>query len=546
MKPEQLDTVDISDLAGFSDWWTLKDREISELLAYYTNSPFSSTKRSIDKPEQRQLESVHQFLNEMTTTLSSVQPKAEDEAVELARIQAVAEGHKTAVEALLKPIPAQASDSGPLTTASKQRKLFTQADIEPLPTGAPFISSIQSQIRKDLWGQGEDGIAVFTKVGKRNPSNYIEHYISSPGDVSMLPWDQAEEIINKFGFTTVKLQLILAAHAMNQSEPWSGSFTLSGADLIRDLGWDARKDIPMTQKLSELASAALALDCLLVKVEWEEGVPRRGKQVKVTIQTSRMWNIALTATGQRNLLTENLDDIERLELLVQPGLWTKGFLNKGGARARDALYQFGYLGQNVLRIDPYHDELALRLAIHLTLESRIHKSGEYRVITLLQYILPGCDEKIAIARENRFKARDLLDQWNRALKTLMNLGWSVSFGENFSESLKPDSQARRTKGYIEPFLEGKLIIQPPSPIPELLSGKSTPDGKAQPKVDPVTLPTLTGDQIRSARKAKGWSQAKLAGTANLSQQLISHLESGRRDITPEVEARLRKILKIED
>jgi DNA-binding XRE family transcriptional regulator len=428
----------------------------------------------------------------------------------------------------------------------KQAELFLNKHIEPIPTGAPFISSLESQLRKDLW-RDRDGIAVFSKIAKSNPQNYIEHYISTPGDVTTLPWDAAEKIINNFGFNTVKLQLILAAHAMNQEEPWSGSFTLSGEDVIKNLGWNNRKDIPLSQKLSELAGCAFALDCLLVKVEWKEGQISRRK-TQVTVQTSRMWNISISATGQKSLLTGKIENLEKVELQVQPGLWTKGFLNRGGAKAKEALHQFGYLAQSVLRIDPYHNELALRLALHLTVESRIHTSGEYRVKTLLESLLVGYNTKLEQAQQDRYKARDLVGQWNEALKTLMKLGWTVEFDLNYPESLKPDSQTRKPKGYVNILLESKLTIRPPEPIPELLErrkGAKLSD-RRKTKPQPSATPTIpiTGEQVRDARKAKGWSQAKLAGTLGVSQQLISHIESGRREPTLEVETDLRKVLKL--
>ncbi|NJR57470.1 MAG: helix-turn-helix transcriptional regulator [Cyanobacteria bacterium CRU_2_1] len=408
------------------------------------------------------------------------------------------------------------------------------------------MSSLESQLRRDLW-RDRDGIAVFSKIAKSNPQNYIEHYISTPGDVTTLPWDAAEKIINNFGFNTVKLQLILAAHAMNQEEPWSGSFTLSGEDVIRNLGWNNRKDIPLSQKLSELASCAFALDCLLVKVEWKEGQISRRK-TQVTVQTSRMWNISISATGQKSLLTGKIENLEKVELQVQPGLWTKGFLNRGGAKAKEALHQFGYLAQSVLRIDPYHNELALRLALHLTVESRIHTSGEYRVKTLLGSLLVGYHTKLEQALQDRYKARDLVDQWNEALKTLMKLSWTVDFDQNYPESLRPDSQARKPKGYINILLESKLTIRPPEPIPELLERKKgsklSDRRKSKPQLPAAQTIPISGEQVRQARKSKGWSQAKLAGTLGVSQQLISHIESGRREPTPEIEADLRSVLKL--
>ena len=87
--------------------------------------------------------------------------------------------------------------------------------IIPIPTFAALNSAIVAQIRKDLWGKDNDGIAYLKHQAKGNPNNYIEHYISSPGDIEVLPWEQAEQIIDKFGFNTVKLHLIFAAHTMN-------------------------------------------------------------------------------------------------------------------------------------------------------------------------------------------------------------------------------------------------------------------------------------------------------------------------------------------
>ncbi|MEB3212342.1 MAG: helix-turn-helix domain-containing protein [Leptolyngbyaceae bacterium] len=459
------------------------------------------------------------------------------------------EGNLAKVEARINSLHEELVDliNENIINSPKEAELFINNHIEPIPTGAPFMSSIESQLRTDLWYE-KDGIAVFSKIAKNNPQNYIEHYISSPGDVTMLPWDAAEKIINNFGFNTVKLQLILAAHAMNQNEPWSGSFTLSGDDVIKNLGWNNRKDLTVSQKLSELAGCAFALDCLLVRVEWKEGQTSR-RRTQVTVQTSRMWNISVSATGQKNLLSDKIETLDKVELQVQPGLWTKGFLNRGGAKAKQALYQFGYLAQSVLKIDPYHNELALRLAIHLTIESRIHKSGEYRVKTLLQSVLVGYDAKLEKAYNDRHKARDIVHQWNEALKTLQKLGWSITFDDNYPESLRPGSKVRKPKGYLKILIESKLTIKPPEPIPELLgrkrNTKSLPSQKKKtPPPSATTTQMLTGDMVRSARKTKGWSQAKLAGFLGVSQQLISHIESGRRDPTPDIEARLKKILKI--
>jgi DNA-binding transcriptional regulator YiaG len=545
-----LKTTDLSDWERFTELWDTDATRVFEwlesaeaCLKAVREDEFSTQLANEIKLSKTRLEAARKIIDELSIVFSSIH-QSPGEQKRRERTQKELEKLESRVKLLSNELDELINVS--VVNSSKETELFLNKNIELIPTGAPFISSLESQLRKDLW-YDQNGVAVFSKIAKSNPQNYIEHYISSPGDVTMLPWDAAEKIINNFGFNTVKLQLILAAHAMNQEESWSGSFTLSGEDVIRNLGWNNRKDITLSQKLSELAGCAFALDCLLVKVEWKEGQISRRK-TQVTVQTSRMWNISISATGQKSLLTEKVENLEKVELLVQPGLWTKGFLNRGGAKAKEALYQFGYLAQSVLKIDPYHNELALRLAIHLTLESRIHTSGEYRVKTLLESVLVGYNAKLEQVQQNRYKARDLVDQWNEALKTLMKLGWTVEFGESYPESLRPDSQARKPKGYVNVLLKSKLTIRPPEPIPELLArkkpGRLSDRRKSKAQFPPAQTVAITSEQIKNARKSRKLSQAKLAGILGISQQLISHIESGRREPTPEVEAGLRKVLKI--
>ena len=284
----------------------------------------------------------------------------------------------------------------------------------PIPSFAAFKSAITAQIRRDLWTKDNDGFAYFKHQSKSNSKNYIEHYISSPGDIELLPLEQAEQIINKFGFNTVKLHLIFAAHTMNQIEPWSGKFSLKASDVIKYLGWDKRTDLPVHQKLNEIAKTAFVLDCLLVKSVWIEGRNKKGG-IDASTPTGRMWNITVDPRGEQNL-EGKIEKPKEVYITVQPGLIFYNFLNKAGSQLRQALYQFGYLAQDILRIDPYHDELALRLAIHLTMDSRVHLSGKYRVETLLKHLLPHA--KIDKARSDTRRGYDLKQRWDNALKLL--------------------------------------------------------------------------------------------------------------------------------
>ena len=415
-----------------------------------------------------------------------------------------------------------------------------------VPTSSALISSINAQIRKDFWRKDSDGIACFQHQARGNPNNYIEHYITKPGDIEILPWEQAEQIIDKFGFNTVKLHLIFAAHTMNQPTPWEGKFSLKATDVIQYLGWDKRTDVPVPEKLSEIAKTAFVLDCLLVKSVWIEGRNKKGG-INASTPTGRMWNVVVDPRGQLNL-EGKVEKPEEVYITVQPGLIFQSFLNKAGSRLKEALYQFGYLAQDLLKIDPYHDELALRLAIHLTMESRIHTTGKYRVKTLLEALLPRT--VIDTARSDKRKGYDLKQRWDNALKLLLKLKWQIQFDESYPEWLQPRSKAKkppeaRKMKIIDWLLQAQLTIKPPEPIPELLAAKVKLKPKAQKRI-PATKTGLTCDQIRKARKAKGWSQRQLAGWLGVSNALVGYWEKGKRTPSEDIENKLRELLEIQD
>lgn len=429
--------------------------------------------------------------------------------------------------------------------------------IARVPSSAVMFSSMEAYTRKDLWQKDTEGIAYLQHRAKGNPNNYIEHYISNPGDITMLPWDEAQQIIDKFGFTTAKLHLIFAAHAMNQEKPWQSTFNLKASDIIQEFGWDRNHEKPKPEKLLEIASTAFALDCLLVKTVWVEGRNKRGEIIG-SVPVGRMWNVQIKATGQFNL-EGKINNPDEVYITIQPGLWTQDFLNRAGAKSREALYQFGYLAQQVLKIDPYHDELALRLAIYLTLDSRVRLDGKYKVIELLEIAFPKT--VIDKARLDFRRAYDLKQRWDSAVKLLLKLDWQIVFDpETYPEELRPDFKDKKPKGYLEKLLCAKLIIKPPAPIPELIASKAKPkverlQSKAKTKVErlqskaKVTPPqdiSLTCSQVREARIAKGWTQAKLAGFLGVSQKLISLIERGERTVNPQLAAQMRTLLEIQD
>lgn len=449
--------------------------------------------------------------------------------------------------------------------------------VAAIPTGLPIVSSISAQLKADLWQPDANGIAYFRYHAKNNANNYLEHYITSPGDIEALPWEAAEQIINKFGFNTVKLQLIFAAYAMRQSKPWEGTFTIKATDIIEELGWDRNHSSNLPTKRNEVASIAYALSCLMVKAVWIEG--RGKKQIDASTPIGRMWEVLIDSHGQFDWISGKINEPDEVYITIRPGLWTAHFLNQAGSKAKEALYQFGYLALNILKLDPYHDELTLRLAIHLTLDVRIRARDrnpyEYRVKTLLEAVIP--EAQIQEARQSSEKARGLFSRWNHALKLLASLGWqpvapeqiteqmieqrteqstepiaepsqaskasnSVFYTQPYPAWLDPESKLKKPRGWIDLWLEHKLMIKPPHPIPERMDSLMN-HRKAAVKPLKTSAP-LTGADVKTARKEKRWTQAKLAGTLKVHQSLVAKIESGDRPIRADLENDLRRILDL--
>ncbi len=428
---------------------------------------------------------------------------------------------------------------------SQESSLFQSEPFEPIPTAALMLSSINSQIKKEeSWQKNEEGIAVAQHRAKGNTQNYIEHYISTPGDITLLPWNEAQQIIDKFGFNSAKLHLIFAAYAMKQERPWESLFVLNASELIKEMGWDRRTDQPKHEKILEIAKTAFALDCLLVKAIWIESINKKGG-INASTPIGRMWNITIVPYGQMNL-SGKIEEPDEINIIIQPGTWTRHFLNRAGEESREALYQFGFLAQEVLKIDPYHDELALRLAIYLTLNSRFRLDGDYTVQELLEIALPKTT--IDKARLDSRRAYDLKQRWDVAIILLLKLGWQITFEEEtYPCWLRPNSKEKKPRGYLNKLLNAKLNVKPPAPIPELTVSKAKTKAKRlKPKAKdkaPQDI-KLTSSQVREGRIAKGWSQAKLAGFLNVSQKLVSMIELGQHAISPRLVEQIRVLLDI--
>lgn len=453
-----------------------------------------------------------------------------------------------------------------LSVSRNQQSQLQQ--IVAVPTNIPLNrsvsqftpTSIPSQLQADLWQSDTKGVAYARYRARNNHDHYLEHYITSSGDIKALPWEAAEQIINKHGLDTAKLHFLLAAHAMRSSSPWESTFILKVSDILTELGWDSTNDIDVSTKCSQVAHMAYALSCLLIKAVWIEG---QAEGQTNTSTLGRLWEILIHTHGQLDWRTGKIEKPEDITITVRPGLGIVHLLNRESSQAREALYQLGNLARSLLQLDPYDNELALRLMIHLMLNARSRASDlnpyEYQVRPILAAVLSeDAMQQIQASGEN---GRSMFDRWSHALNLLGQLGWHpdgdrslldakanqslVFYTKPYPRWLEPESSFRKPRGWVDYWLEQRLVIKPPTPEPDWIATVIR-SNQIQQQTLQLSCPTsLTGAEVRTARQASKLTQTELATLLQVHQSLIARIESGDRTITPTLEALLRQVLGLE-
>ncbi len=325
------------------------------------------------------------------------------------------------------------------SAAATREPLFQDAEVERVATGYPILTGAQALINS----QWEDGEHPHWK--KLVGEGFIQHQIvrQSPSNqqIELVPRKAAWDIIQQFGPEAAYVFLIFSSYATDSEEPWAEQIRLKGTDLIRLFGWDKRTDITIAQKLKKIGHL-VELVCSLSVLVSNINIGAK----RYNVERGAMWNLeglgyagqlALTMDiNQPNSPTYEAGEPDELFIKVRPGVWTEKFLNASDANAKEALFQYGYLAKSTLQINPYRQRLASKLAIFLTIMSRIRDDGRYEVRTLLERLEPK--ELLEGVQEDRLRRVKLINQWDSALLTLKELGWEIDFDQaSYPKSIRP-------------------------------------------------------------------------------------------------------------
>ena len=369
-------------------------------------------------------------------------------------------------------------------TAATETELNQTGPITEIASDFPILCretdageiSFSDKFQSDLWQSDTRGIAYLRYHAKHNRNNYLEHYITSAGEIKTLPWEATEQIINKFGLHAAKVQLILAAHAAQQPSPWQSTFTLTASEIAKALDWDCRTPKSGAVCRSRIASLVYALSCLLIKVVWLNS-PSSSKQA-VQTPVSKLWEALISPVGEFDWTTGRIESSKEIRFVIRPGLWISDFTEKSDASAWQSLQQFGQVALTLLRLDAYRNELILRLVLYLMLGLRLRASDsnpyEYEVGALLKAALSA--DAIQAAESDLEQGQQLFEQWTQALTILEQLGWSAEnnnacpatataggvslYATPYPKWLDLTQNMRKPRGWVHNWLQQRLIIKP--------------------------------------------------------------------------------------
>lgn len=465
-----------------------------------------------------------------------------------------------------------------------ERPLFENSPIERMATGAPVISATQAYLKPPDWsGEAKDSLCFPKVFGK---GRCIEFYIlnNQEHQPEFITHQAQQEILDRYGVMAARLHAVFATYAARQHEPWKEPFNLRGTELIKTLGLHRKNRMNKSQKLKAVADLAWIVGTLGAVIHWYEG----NLDLRVT-RKSPIWTILYVEEFYQPELIQETAELSEVIIRVMPGAWAEKFLNKVGSQQRKALYQYGFISQEVFDLDHHKQELAAALALYLIQNRRSHPKGTYRLQTLLEAVMST--QELDLIRRNRLKRSRFIKRFYSVLEALTEIGFVFQFSKSFPKALRPawatlpdenevklDPVATAPKdeqlpgGFFDIWLTCCVSITAPPNIEAAVKEfeqkktetakrisirretksrqiKESNEGQFEQQRSlglSTQLDPLTGAMVQQARIAIAMSQTDLGRAMGRSQSWVRDIENKLKEqpVSPKYAARLREVLRL--
>ncbi|EDX82644.1 Helix-turn-helix domain protein [Synechococcus sp. PCC 7335] len=426
--------------------------------------------------------------------------------------------------------------------------LFEAGGLTKVSPSLPIweASNILTQRKQLPWKTDPDGKLIYSRdvndgdgvICFRVADNTEEE------NPSTLAGAAALAVIDTFDTRAACMHLIFAAYASQMERSWEQELVISDRQIEAYLGLQKRTDKNRQEKLALIEEIVKQPCKITTFISW----PGEAKRKKFTVEEGRLWHLLGTRYHyQQNLFGEK--QVTGMSFVVKAGLWAKYFLNEEDMKESTLSSSKGVLSQALLESVMslwQHRAGAARLMVWLLFKAQLSRLFSIPVRTLMEVAYGA--QRVEDAKGDNQLRKKLTNTWDEDLLALHDRGWQIHFDDaSYPADIQPSgfgrSHNRRPRGFFNQLLEAHLEIR----LPEnwALAQLEDVQARAADKSDSVQLSItrLTGTEIKTMRKAKGWSQRKLARITGISQGLISMMENGDRSVTDANEALLKQTLE---
>ncbi|MBW4566329.1 MAG: helix-turn-helix transcriptional regulator [Mojavia pulchra JT2-VF2] len=376
------------------------------------------------------------------------------------------------------------------------------------------VAEVLSQKMNLSWKSQVNNTFSYEKEAETGKGK-IFYYVTDNPETPQ-PETLAEEaalvVIDEFDPRACAIHLIYCALVASLDKPWSGNFVIDDKHLLEYTGFVKRRDLCKHEKLSILYSLLRQPAQVLACIAW----PKQEKAGAFTVADLKIWDISIIRDFETDKAGNN--KLVGLKVIGQAGVWTKYFLNKSkyyyhtGIITKKTVQKLFSIGKQ--------NAGAARMLVWLTFKIKPEFQDCVMGKTLME-IAYGAD-KVSTAEQDRQLRRQMADDFETDLKVVKEAGWQAEL--EIGPAWLTSSNTKRPIGYWSEILNSKWRFHLPTEVRERLSVDSN-------QLNANNIQPLSGNLIREARKAKGWSRAFFATTMGKSVSWVDAVETGTRQVS---------------